>query len=130
MRVVALTDNVPLITAWANDFGYKDVFVEQLRNLLRPGDISFAISASGNSPNVIQALHYSRAAGAVNLGISGFLGGQMKPLCDLCLVVPSETMQLIEDLHLSHPPRHLHGGSAPHGALAVGPGCLGPLNRN
>ena len=89
------------ITAWANDFGYKDVFVEQLRNLLRPGDISFAISASGNSPNVIQALHYSRAAGAVNLGISGFLGGQMKPLCDLCLVVPSETMQLIEDLHLS-----------------------------
>lgn len=101
LRVVSLTDNVPLITAWANDSAYQDIFVEQLRNLLRPDDISFAISGSGSSPNVIKALQYSREVGAVNVGISGFLGGQMKVLCDVCLVVPSDTMQLIEDLHLS-----------------------------
>ena len=101
LRVVSLTDNVPLITAWANDSAYEHIFVEQLRNLLRPDDISFAISASGNSPNVVNALQYSRDAGAKNIGITGFGGGRMTALCDLCLVVPSDNMQLVEDLHLS-----------------------------
>jgi D-sedoheptulose 7-phosphate isomerase len=101
LRVVSLTDNVPLITAWANDSDYEHVFVEQLRNLLRPGDISFAISCSGNSPNVVNALQYSRDVGAMNIGITGFRGGRMADLCDVCLVVPSDNMQLIEDLHLS-----------------------------
>lgn len=101
LRVVSLTDNVPLITAWANDSAYEHIFVEQLRNLLQPGDISFAISASGNSPNVVNALQYSREVGASNVGITGFGGGRMRNLCDLCLVVPSDNMQLVEDLHLS-----------------------------
>jgi D-sedoheptulose 7-phosphate isomerase len=101
LRVVSLADNVPLITAWANDSAYEYIFVEQLRNLLRPGDISFAISASGNSPNIVNALQYSRDAGARNIGITGSGGGRMTALCDLCLVVPSDNMQLVEDLHLS-----------------------------
>ena len=101
LRVVSLTDNVPLITAWANDSAYEDIFVEQLRNLMQPGDISFAISCSGNSPNVVNALRYSRDLGAINIGITGFAGGQMRSLCDVCLIVPSENMQLIEDLHVS-----------------------------
>jgi D-sedoheptulose 7-phosphate isomerase len=101
LRVVSLTDNLPLITAWANDSAYDLIFVEQLRNLLRPGDISFAISCSGNSPNVLNALQYSRDAGATNIGITGFNGGRMADLCDVCLIVPSENMQIIEDLHLS-----------------------------
>jgi D-sedoheptulose 7-phosphate isomerase len=101
LRVVSLTDNVPLITAWANDSAYEYTFVEQLRNLLQPGDISFAISCSGNSPNVLNALQYSRDAGACNIGITGFDGGRMATLCDVCLIVPSDNMQLIEDLHLS-----------------------------
>jgi D-sedoheptulose 7-phosphate isomerase len=101
LRVVSLTDNIPLITAWANDSAYENIFVEQLRNLMQPGDISFAISCSGNSPNVLNALRYSRDLGAVNVGISGFAGGRMTDLCHLCLVVPSENMQLIEDLHLA-----------------------------
>ena len=101
LRVVSLTDNLPLITAWANDCNFEQIFVEQLRNLLQPGDISFAISCSGNSPNVLNALQYSREVGAMNIGITGFEGGRMKALCDVCLVVPSANMQLIEDVHLA-----------------------------
>lgn len=101
LRVVALTDNVALITAWANDTCYENVFAEQLENLLQPGDVAFAISGSGNSPNILAALSFARQAGAVTAGITGFQGGRMKSLCDVCVVVPSENMQIIEDLHLS-----------------------------
>lgn len=101
LRVVALTDNVPLLTAWANDTCYENIFSEQLANLIEPGDLAFAISGSGNSPNVIGALEFARRAGAVTAGITGFQGGRMKLLCDVCAVVPCENMQIIEDLHLS-----------------------------
>jgi D-sedoheptulose 7-phosphate isomerase len=101
LRAVALTDNVALITAWANDTRYDRIFAEQLENLLAPGDVAFAISASGNSPNILAALSLARQAGAVTAGITGFRGGQMKALCDVCVVVPSDNMQIIEDLHLS-----------------------------
>ena len=99
-RIISLTDNVPLITAWANDARYEDIFAAQLRPLIQPGDIAFAISGSGNSPNVLKALCSSREAGGFNVGLSGFQGGEMKALCDLCVVVPSENMQQIEDSHL------------------------------
>lgn len=101
LRAVALTDNTALITAWANDTHYENIFAEQLENLLEPGDVAFAISGSGNSPNILAALNFARRAGAVTAGIAGFGGGKMKPLCDVCAVVPSENMQIIEDLHLS-----------------------------
>jgi len=100
-RALALTDNIPTITAWANDSGYEDIFAEQLKNFVQPRDIAFAISCSGNSKNVLNALNLSREAGAVNIGITGFDGGKMKFLCDVCVIVPSHNMQLIEDLHLS-----------------------------
>ncbi len=99
-RVLSLTDNMPLLTAWANDFGYEHIFAEQLRNFIVPGDLSFAISGSGNSANVLNALNVSRQLGGYNIGLTGFRGGKMKPLCDLCLVVPSDNMQHIEDAHL------------------------------
>lgn len=101
LRVVSLTDNVPLITAWANDSAYEDIFAEQLKNFLQPKDIALAISGSGNSPNVLKGLKVARAMGSVNIGLSGFRGGKMKALCNLCFVVPSESMQFIEDMHLS-----------------------------
>jgi D-sedoheptulose 7-phosphate isomerase len=101
LRAVALTDNVALITAWANDTRYENIFAEQLENLLHPGDVAFAISASGNSPNVLAGLSLARRIGAITAGITGFEGGQMKLLCDHCVVVPSDNMQIIEDLHLS-----------------------------
>ena len=100
-RVAALTDNIPLITAWANDSCYEDIFAEQLRNLLTPGDIAFAISGSGNSPNVLRALTVAKAAGGTTMGMTGYSGGKMKSLCDYCIVVPSDNMQVIEDFHLS-----------------------------
>ncbi len=99
-RVVSLTDNVPLITAWANDTSYEQIFAEQLRNLVEPGDIAFAISGSGNSPNVLLGLQAAREAGALNVGLAGFQGGKMKELCDICVIVPSDNVQIIEDLHL------------------------------
>jgi D-sedoheptulose 7-phosphate isomerase len=100
-RVMALTDNVPLITAWANDRCYEDVFAEQLRNFLHPQDMIFAISGSGNSPNVLRALEIGLETGAINIGLTGFQGGRMRDLCAPCIVIPSENMQIIEDLHLS-----------------------------
>jgi D-sedoheptulose 7-phosphate isomerase len=100
-RVLALTDNLPTLTAWANDSGYEDIFSEQLKNFVQPLDVVFAISASGNSKNVLNALQVGREAGARTVGISGFDGGKMKSMCDICVVVPSNNMQIIEDLHLA-----------------------------
>jgi D-sedoheptulose 7-phosphate isomerase len=99
VRALALTDNIPLITAWANDVSYEYVFAEQLRNFVAAGDVVFAISGSGNSLNVLRALELARSVHATTLGVTGFNGGKMKALCDLCLVVPCDNMQVIEDLH-------------------------------
>ena len=101
LRAVALTDNAALITAWANDSRYEDIFAEQLENLLDPGAVACAISPSGNSPTILAPLHFARQAGATTAGITGFHGGEMKSLCDVCVVVPSDNMQIIEDLHLA-----------------------------
>ena len=100
-RVLALTDNLTTLTAWANDSSYEDIFSEQLRNFVQPQDVAFGISGSGNSKNVLNALQVARDAGATTLGISGFQGGQMKSLCDICVIVPSNNMQIIEDIHLA-----------------------------
>ncbi|HEX6803294.1 MAG TPA: SIS domain-containing protein [Terriglobales bacterium] len=100
-RVMALTDNVPVMTAWANDSHYEDIFAEQLANFVRSGDVAFAISASGNSPNVLKALKVAKQAGSVTAGLTGFSGGRMLALCDACVVVRSDNMQIIEDVHVS-----------------------------
>ena len=101
LRVMSLADNLATLTAWANDVSYEQVFSEQLRNFVQAGDVAFAISASGNSKNVLRALRVAREAKAITVGITGFQGGQMKDLCDVCVVVPSNDMQIIEDLHLA-----------------------------
>ena len=98
-RVMALTDNASLITAWANDFGYERIFSEQLKTFIKPRDVAFAISTSGDSPNVLLALETAREYGAMTVGLGGCQGGQMKSLCDVCAIVPSDNVQLIEDLH-------------------------------
>lgn len=99
-RVLALTDSVPLMTAWANDSRYEDIFAEQLANFVREDDVAFAISGSGNSRNVLNALKFAREMRATTVGLAGNGGGKMKELCDICMVVPSDNMQIIEDLHL------------------------------
>jgi D-sedoheptulose 7-phosphate isomerase len=99
-RVVSLTDNVSLITAWANDTSFENIFAAQLRPFIQQGDIAFAISGSGNSLNVLNGLSVAREAGAATIGLTGFSGGKMRALCDTCITVPSENMQHIEDSHL------------------------------
>jgi D-sedoheptulose 7-phosphate isomerase len=99
-RAMALTDNVPLMTAWANDSKYEDIFSEQFANFASPGDVAFAISGSGNSPNVLKALKVAKQAGSITAGLTGFSGGRMLAMCDACIVVPCDNMQIIEDLHL------------------------------
>lgn len=100
LRTVALTDNVPLITALANDLAYKDIFSEQLAGLAQKNEIVLAITGSGNSPNVVQGLEEARKLGLQTLVLTGFAGGRVKALADLCFIVPSDNMQHIEDAHL------------------------------
>lgn len=104
MRVLALTDNAPLMTAWSNDLSYEEVFSGQLENFVRARDVAFGISGSGNSPNVLRALELARLTGATTVGFAGFGGGKMKDLLDCAVVLESQNMQVVEDAHviLSH----------------------------
>jgi D-sedoheptulose 7-phosphate isomerase len=99
-RVVALTDNVPLMTAWGNDDSYTSIFAEQLAALVRPGDLVVAISASGNSPNVLAAAALARDAGATVLALTGATGGRLRVLADLAILVPSPSIEQVEDAHM------------------------------
>lgn len=99
-RALAVTDSIPLITAWANDTHYDNVFAEQLRPWVQRGDLVIAFSGSGNSANVLRAVQVAREMGAWVLGLSGYQGGKLKELVDECIVVPCDNMQRIEDCHL------------------------------
>lgn len=99
-RVVALTDNVPLMTAWSNDVAYEDIFAEQLSGLIGRRDVVVAFSGSGNSPNVLRAVELARRMGGVTIGFSGFAGGRLSTLVDVPVVVPCDRMEQIEDVHL------------------------------
>ncbi|HEU5315495.1 MAG TPA: SIS domain-containing protein [Chloroflexota bacterium] len=99
-RTVALVDNLAAVTAWGNDNGYDQIFIEQARNLMRPGDVMVAISGSGNSPNVLHAVDYARTLGCAVIGLIGFAGGKLKDRSDVALVVPGRTIEQAEDGHL------------------------------
>ncbi len=101
-RALSLADNVSLITALANDEGYDRVFVAQLEPLLREGDVVIGISASGNSPNVMQALEYARLRGARTVAITGFNGGRMRTIAGLSvhLETPAGEYGPVEDFHM------------------------------
>jgi D-sedoheptulose 7-phosphate isomerase len=99
-RAVALTDNVPLMTAHGNDRSYDDVFVEPLRNLLTEKDALIAISGSGNSPNVVKAVEYANEIGAVTIGLCGRPGGRLALLADVKVVIPADCIGQQEDGHL------------------------------
>lgn len=98
VRALALTDNMPLLTAWGNDAGYDRVFVEQLASLSQDDDILIALSASGNSPNVVHAARWAIAQGRRVVGIAGFDGGKLAAIAQETLIIPSENMQIIEDI--------------------------------
>lgn len=99
-KVIPLTDNVEWMTALSNDLCYEDVFVEQLRNFAEPGDVLIAISGSGNSENVLRAVRYANEVGCHTVGFTGFKGGKLKGLARHCIVVASDHMGRIEDMHV------------------------------
>lgn len=101
LKVISLVDNVSTLTACANDERFEDIFVEQILNFYEPGDVVIGISGSGNSENLVRLLDWSRAQGAVVVGLLGYSGGRMKPLCDLALVADSYDMQHCQDAHLA-----------------------------
>src|SRR5436309_15674058 len=82
LKAISLTDHVPLITAWSNDTAYEHIFAEQLANMIEPGDVVIGISTSGNSPNVINALHLAKQSRAPTIGLVGAKGGKIKEIVD------------------------------------------------
>jgi D-sedoheptulose 7-phosphate isomerase len=99
-KAIALTDNIPLMTAWGNDSSYEDIFAEQLTNFIQAGDVVVAISASGNSPNVLRAVQVARQHGAISIGLTGDTGGKLKSLVDYCVLTPTGHICQQEDCHL------------------------------
>ena len=100
LRIQSLNDNMAHFSALANDISYDAVFVEQLKNLIRRDDVLIGISASGNSPNVVNAFAYAKEVGAKTIGLLGFTGGKMKPLSDVAIHVDSDEYGPVEDAHL------------------------------
>jgi D-sedoheptulose 7-phosphate isomerase len=101
IRILSLTDNTPYILAWGNDEGFDRIFVEQLKNLARPGDLLIAISGSGNSPNILRAVEWANAHDMKTFGCTGFGGGKLRTLAQHNLHVPLDDMGIVETIHLA-----------------------------
>ena len=99
-RLICLSDNIPTLTAYANDFTYDSVFAEPLAALADKGDVVIALSGSGNSPNVLRAMDVAQQMGLIRIGLTGRDGGKLKDACEVCTIVPTDSMQVIEDAHL------------------------------
>ena len=99
-RGISLCDNIGIVTAFANDVGYEEVFAGQLKALLEPGDLVIAVSGSGNSANVVRAVEYANSANADTLAVVGYDGGRLKQIARHAVWVPSFDMQLCEEVHL------------------------------
>nr|WP_274605267.1 D-sedoheptulose 7-phosphate isomerase [Phaeovibrio sulfidiphilus] len=99
LAAVALTTDTSILTAVGNDYGYDHVFSRQVEALGVPGDVLFALSTSGNSPNVVRALEVARARGMLTVGFTGQAGGKMLDLCDICFRVPSTCTPRIQEGH-------------------------------
>ena len=99
-RVIGLSDNMALVTAYANDEGYENVFVQQLANLVQAEDVVIGISTSGNSLNVIRAIEHANDVGATTIGFTGFDGGILGSMVDIHVHVPSDCIEHVEDVHL------------------------------
>lgn len=99
-RFFCLNDNVPMLMAVANDISYDQIFALQLKNYLQPGDVVIAISGSGNSANVIEAVGFANQCGVETIGLVGFDGGRLKEMVRHCIHVPVDDMQKVEDIHL------------------------------
>lgn len=99
-RFQCLSDNFSTVTAIANDISYDEIFRFQLRGRLKADDLVIAISGSGNSKNVINAVEYAKEQGCKIIGLTGYDGGKLMPLSDVALHVPVNSMQITEDVHM------------------------------
>ena len=97
---ISLVDNIPVTSAWSNDVSYDEIFVEQLRNFLCKGDVVIGFSGSGSSKNIIKAMRYAKDNSAYCIGFTGMSGGSLPKICDVCFLVPSDDMLIIESVHL------------------------------
>ncbi len=131
-KAIALTDNIPLLTAWSNDSSYADCFVEQLRSLHCRGSVVLGISGSGNSENVLRALRWANEHGSTTIGFTGFDGGKMKDIVHIPVIVPSNLMARVEDLHmiLCHVLTHMIREDILQGRKTVFIDRDGVINRN
>lgn len=100
-NLLCLNDNVATVMAVANDIGFEEIFRFQLRGHIKPGDVVLAISGSGNSKNVLNAVEYAREQGCRVIGLTGYSGGKLRELADISLHVPINSMQITEDLHMT-----------------------------
>ena len=99
-KVLSLSDSIPIMTAWANDTDYSNIFANQLEAFVQPGDLVIGISGSGNSPNVLKAIELANSRGAITYGLTGFQGGKLAQLARKSIVARCDSMQVIEDVHL------------------------------
>jgi D-sedoheptulose 7-phosphate isomerase len=99
LKAIALTDSMPLITAWSNDDDYSVVFQEQLRTLADSNDVVIGISGSGNSPNIIKGIEFAKQIGCYTIGFAGFDGGKLAKVADECITIEVNNMQHSEDIH-------------------------------
>ena len=101
-NVLSLVDNVPVCTAIANDIGYENIFYAQLKDRLSDKDILLAISCSGNSGNILKAVHYARSSGTLVIGLTGFEGGALRDLSDINFHVATDKGEygIVEDIHM------------------------------
>ncbi|MEO8425651.1 MAG: SIS domain-containing protein [Verrucomicrobiota bacterium] len=99
-RCLSLNDNVSWMTALGNDYSYEDIFVRQLSNFAKPGDIVLAMSVSGNSPNVVKAIGWARSNGLKTISLVGAKQGRLAELSDHCLIINSEHYGRVEDAHM------------------------------
>ncbi len=99
-KVMGLADSMAILSAYANDEGYENIFAQQLANLVQPEDIVIGISTSGNSPNVVKAIELAKERQARTIGFTGFNAGKLGPMVDLQVHVPSDCIEQVEDIHL------------------------------
>jgi len=100
LKIICLSDNTPGLMAIANDISYNDIFVEQLKNFIKSGDLVIGISGSGNSENVLRALNLAKERKVETVALVGFSGGKAKAIADVCIHIPVNDMEMTEDLHL------------------------------
>ena len=100
-KMVSLADNVAVLTAYSNDIDFNLIFVEQLKNFLNKDDVVIAISGSGNSKNVLNAVDYANKNGAITVGMCGFDGGELIKMAQHCVLAPVCDMQVVQDSHMA-----------------------------